>query len=55
MSKNTFRFRITFIWGTEADLWVEIPMELYQHEYINGDAEIVKSVIRDIVEVILKK
>lgn len=30
MSKNTFRFRITFIWGTEADLWVEIPMELYQ-------------------------
>jgi hypothetical protein len=29
--------------------------DLYQHEYINGDAEIVKSVIRDIVEVILKK
>ena len=30
MADKTFRFRITFIWGTEADLWVEIPMELYQ-------------------------
>ena len=27
--------------------------DLYQYEYINGDAENVKSVIRDIVEVIL--
>ena len=29
--------------------------DLYQHEYINGDAENVKSVIRDIVEIILKQ
>ena len=30
MEDGTFRFRISFLWYTEIDLWIEIPMELYQ-------------------------
>ena len=30
MEEGTFRFRISFLWYTEIDLWIEIPMELYQ-------------------------
>ena len=30
MGEGTFRFRISFLWYTEIDLWIEIPMELYQ-------------------------
>lgn len=30
MENNTFRFRISFVWYSDVDLWIEIPMELYQ-------------------------
>ena len=30
MKEGTFRFRISFLWYTEIDLWIEIPIELYQ-------------------------
>ena len=30
MEEGTFRFRISFLWYTEIDLWIEIPIELYQ-------------------------
>lgn len=30
MEKSTFRFRISFVWYTDVDLWIEIPMDLYQ-------------------------
>ena len=30
MENSTFRFRISFVWYSDVDLWIEIPMELYQ-------------------------
>ena len=30
MEKDTFRFRISFWWYSNVDLWIEIPKELYQ-------------------------
>lgn len=30
MENETFRFRISFLWYTDIDLWIEISMGLYQ-------------------------
>lgn len=30
MENSTFRFRISFVWYSDVDLWIEIPIELYQ-------------------------
>lgn len=30
MENSTFRFRISFVWYSDVDLWIEIPMELYR-------------------------
>ena len=30
MENSTFKFRISFVWYSDVDLWIEIPMELYQ-------------------------
>ena len=30
MENRIFRFRISFVWYSDVDLWIEIPMELYQ-------------------------
>lgn len=30
MENSTFRFRISFVWYSDVDLWIEIPMKLYQ-------------------------
>ena len=30
MEVNAFRFRISFVWQSDVDLWIEIPMSLYQ-------------------------
>ena len=30
MDKDTFRFMISIGWASMIDLWIEIPMELYQ-------------------------
>ena len=29
MTEKMFRFRVSFIWNSDVDLWIEIPMELY--------------------------
>ena len=36
MENSTFRFRISFVWYSDVDLWIEIPMEL--HERISDSA-----------------
>ena len=30
MENRTFKFRISFVWYSDVDLWIDIPMELYQ-------------------------
>lgn len=30
MDKDTFRFKISIGWASMIDLWIEIPIELYQ-------------------------